>query len=65
MGQTSNLVHGIYIAAHDWTVSNNTVYAIAGTGITSWHDSTHLTITHNTVDNAYQGITIGAGESRP
>lgn len=62
-GAQSNLVQGIYIAAHNWTVTNDLVYNVCGTGITSWHDTTHLTVTFDTVDKCYQGITIGAGDS--
>jgi hypothetical protein len=62
-GAQSNTVQGIYIAAHDWTVNNDLIYNVCGTGITSWHDATHLTITFDTVDKCYQGITIGAADS--
>jgi hypothetical protein len=58
-GTTSNLVQGIYIGTRNWTVTNDLAYNIVGTGITSWHDATNLTIT------TLSTIAIRASRSAP
>lgn len=61
-GSTSNTVQGIYVASHNVTVSGNLIHDIASTCITSWHDASAMTVTYNTCDTAYQGITVGASD---
>jgi hypothetical protein len=61
-GQTSNLVHGIYAASPGATITGNSISNIDGTAITSWHAASNMTVTGNTIDTAYQGITLGASD---
>lgn len=54
-------VQGIYLSTPG-LVENNLVYNASGAGISSWHNATDLTITHNTVFNNDFGITLGSGD---
>ncbi|WP_338019033.1 carbohydrate-binding domain-containing protein [Azospirillum doebereinerae] len=60
-GQSSSLVHGVYMSTTG-EVKNNLIHQVVGDGITTWHDATNLTIMNNTVFQANgAGIMIGGG----
>lgn len=56
-----HFVQGIYLSTPG-LVENNLVYNVSEAGISSWHNASDLTITHNTVFNNDIGITLGSGD---
>ncbi|HYG90222.1 MAG TPA: right-handed parallel beta-helix repeat-containing protein [Azospirillum sp.] len=61
-GESSSLVHGVYMATSG-QVQDNLVYHVVGDGITTWHDATNLKILDNVVAKANGvGIMIGSGD---
>ncbi len=56
----NNKIHGIYVRDRYCLVANNITFANAGSGITSWHYATNMTVVNNLVfGNTYGGIVVG------
>ncbi|HYG86298.1 MAG TPA: carbohydrate-binding domain-containing protein, partial [Azospirillum sp.] len=61
-GESSSLVHGVYMATSG-EVQNNVIGNVVGDGITTWHDATNVKILNNTVFEARgSGILVGSGD---
>lgn len=54
--------HGIYQAAHGGNVQNNLIYRAQGYGVHMWHVSTNITVTFNTIFQAYGGVVVGGSD---
>ncbi len=61
-GQSSGLIHGIYMATNG-EVKSNLIHNVVGDGVTTWHDASNLKIVNNTIFEVNgAGVMIGAGD---
>ena len=54
--------HGIYQAAHQGKLQNNLIYRVQGYGVHLWHHATNISVTFNTVFQAYGGVVVGGSD---